>query len=70
MTRIIRFRELQSLIGLTKPTIYRYIRNNEFPPPLKLNNKLTSTRAAVGWRLADIETWMASRKCTQQNEPD
>ncbi len=70
MTRIIRINELQGLIGLSKATIWRYVRSGGFPSPIKLNDKLTSPHAAVGWRLADVEEWIANRKCTKQNEPD
>ena len=46
--------EVESLVGLRKTTIYKRIKDGQFPPPVRL-----STRK-VGWRVADIRAWLQS----------
>jgi len=43
--------------GVSKDTIWRWKRQNEFPAPVKLGG--TTTR----WRLADIEDWESQLEC-------
>ena len=52
----IRRKELERLIGLGCSTIYAMMARDEFPRPLKLG------RRAVGWRAADVETWIKQRE--------
>lgn len=54
--RIIRLPEVMQTIGIRgKSTIYRWVKNQEFPAPLSLGG------SSVGWRESDIQAWMASR---------
>lgn len=54
--RIIRLPEVMQTIGIRgKSTIYRWVKNKEFPAPLSLGG------SSVGWRESDIQAWMASR---------
>ena len=46
---------LSRLLGLSKATIYRLLKRNRFPKSIKLGPR------AVGWRLKDIDEWIASR---------
>ena len=57
--RIVRMNELPSLVGLSERSIYRREAVGEFPARLKLGPN------AIGWRLSDIETWIASRPTVQ-----
>ncbi|UXC37331.1 helix-turn-helix transcriptional regulator [Cupriavidus gilardii] len=49
---ILRRREVQSLTGLSRSTIYKRIQERTFPQPIKLGGH------AVGWRAGDIEAWL------------
>lgn len=54
--RIIRLPEVMRTIGIRgKSTIYRWVKNQEFPAPLSLGG------SSVGWRESDVQAWMASR---------
>ena len=55
MPRIIRIREVIDVTGLSKTTIWRRVREGEFPVPLKLGGPNTRT---VGWREPDVEAWL------------
>ncbi len=61
-TRIIRRRELESRVGLSRSTIYAKLNGTRpgeldptFPKPIKLGPK------AVGWIESEIEAWLASQ---------
>ena len=41
--------------GLSKATIYRLLNRGEFPPKVQLSPR------CVGWRVADVEAWLAAR---------
>lgn len=56
---VIRRRELESVIGLSRSTIYAMMATGEFPRPIKLGSR------AVGWRLDDIDQWFATRSQQQ-----
>lgn len=56
-TRIMRIAEVIETTGLSKTTIWRRVRDGEFPVPLKLGSLKTRS---VGWREEDIEEWLDS----------
>lgn len=41
--------------GASKDTIWRWVRNGNFPAPVKLSPQLTR------WRWADVQAWEQSR---------
>ena len=41
--------------GLSKATIYRLLNRGEFPAKVQLSPR------CVGWRVADVEAWLAAR---------
>ena len=54
--------------GLSKVTIYRLFRDQQFPRPVKLGGPATR---AVGWRFAAVEDWLAgleSADCGEHEE--
>lgn len=51
---IIRRAEVESETGLSRSTIYQRIKAGTFPPPVRLGVR------SVGWRVADIEAFLAS----------
>ena len=56
MDRIMRMKELTTLIGLSRPTLYEMMRDGIFPRPIQLG------RRAVGWRESVINEWLETRK--------
>lgn len=54
--RIIRIPELVQLVSLSAATIYRQERAGAFPKRLVLSPH------AVGWRLSEVEEWLATRQ--------
>lgn len=53
--KILRLPAVLEMLGVSKPTIYLWIRKGNFPAPLKIGPK------ASGWSLAEIESWLAER---------
>ena len=53
---ILRVDAVAERIGLARPTIYRMVKDGEFPRPVKI------TTRAVGWRESDLSAWIASRE--------
>ena len=53
--RILRMPDLSRHLGISKATIYRLLNRRRFPKPIKLGPR------AVGWRVADIDEWIATR---------
>ena len=56
MERYFRRSALEDMLGLSRSTIYRMMNDGEFPRPVVLG------RRAVGWRAADVETWIKQRE--------
>ena len=56
MTKILRLEKVLEITGMSKATIYRRIRNAEFPEAVRLGG--AGTRA-VGWRAEDVEDWLS-----------
>lgn len=50
--KILRCREVQQAIGLSRSTIYRMVERGDFPRPQKLGLR------AIGWRESAITNWM------------
>jgi prophage regulatory protein len=53
---IIRRPELLEITGVSIATVYRWIAEGEFPPPVKLG------RNSVGWRESEVREWLESRR--------
>lgn len=53
--KILRCKEVQQAIGLSRSTIYRMIERGDFPRPQKLGLR------AIGWRESAISEWMEAR---------
>lgn len=61
---ILRLKKVREVSGLSRSSIYRLAALGLFPAPIKIGV------SAVGWKSADIETWLkeredASRKTTK-----
>jgi prophage regulatory protein len=55
---IIRQKSLLELLDLSRTTVWRRVRNHEFPAPVKLGGPESR---AVGWRREEVEQWLATR---------
>jgi prophage regulatory protein len=52
---ILRMRDVEKSVGLKKPTIYKLIKQSQFPSPINLGGR------ASGWLLSEINQWKAER---------
>lgn len=53
--RILRLKDVKDRVGLSRATIYRRIKQTEFPASVSLGG------SSIGWRESDINAWIASR---------
>lgn len=53
--RLLHRKEVELLTGLARTSIYRLMRQGEFPVPLKVGPR------AVRWPEGEIERWLADR---------
>ncbi len=56
MSRIIRLPEVCQIVGLARSTVLRLESTGAFPPKLRLSER------AIGWREADVRSWVESRQ--------
>lgn len=61
-TTILRRKQVEQMIGLSRSTIYNSIREGTFPKPIQLGLR------AVGWLESDIEAWLTSRTTQGANQ--
>jgi prophage regulatory protein len=54
--RILRRPEVERLTGLSRTTLYEWMKRGVFPRPVALGARL------VGWRASDIAEWLAERQ--------
>ena len=53
--RLLRRRQVEEMTGLSRSSIYRLMRTQEFPVAIKVGP------AAVRWKESDITNWLESR---------
>ena len=51
---VLRRKQLENQLNLSRSSIYKMIADGTFPKPIKLG------RRAVGWRAEDVEKWLAN----------
>jgi prophage regulatory protein len=54
-TKLIRIKDVMDLTGLARSTIYKYMKQGEFPQSVKLGSR------AVAWVESEIEDWNKDR---------
>ena len=54
--RIYRVKDLVEILGISRTTIYRMRKREDFPRPVSLGDR------AKGWLREDIEAWVKSRR--------
>lgn len=60
---ILRRQEVEARTGLSRSTIYAWVKDGNFPAPISLGAK------AVGWLEAEIEDWIAARVAVSRKPP-
>jgi prophage regulatory protein len=55
MAQIIRMPQLVEKTGVSRAHVYALMKDGAFPRPIRLG------RRAVGWRAADVDSWLESR---------
>jgi prophage regulatory protein len=53
--RFIRLPELLTIVGVSRASIWNYVKAQTFPQPVKLSPRL------VGWRESEVQNWIATR---------
>ncbi len=53
--RLLRFNELQSLVGLSRSTIFRLEKANKFPRRIRLSSQ------SIAWAEDEVAAWLAER---------
>ena len=61
--RLIDLNGVKAKVGLSKPTIYQKIRDEDFPPPVKLG---AGMRARSAWVESEVDQWIASRMAARK----
>lgn len=54
-SKILRRKQVEALTGLSRSTIYAWVRDGIFPGPISLGPK------AVGWLQSELDAWLAER---------
>jgi prophage regulatory protein len=53
--RLLRRREVEERTGLSRSTIYEWMRTGQFPRPIALGTR------SVRWQQHDVDAWIAER---------
>ena len=53
--KILRLPSVLEVTGLSRTTVWRMVKRDNFPAPIKLGQR------AVGWRASEIEAWIQNR---------
>tara|TARA_E500000331_G_scaffold336546_1_gene363754 strand:- start:326 stop:595 length:270 start_codon:yes stop_codon:yes gene_type:complete len=59
--QILRRKDVEATVGLSRSTIYHLISEGLFPAPIKLGKR------AVGWKVSDLEIWLNNREIAGSN---
>lgn len=60
--KILRPAELAEMLGISKATLWRYTRRDDFPTKINLGDR------AVGFRLADVEDYLNKQSGSTDEE--
>lgn len=55
MASVVRIAEVIAQTGLPRSSLYEQVKKGTFPKPIRLGAR------SVGWRVKDVEAWIASR---------
>mgnify|MGYP006076168013 CR=1 FL=1 len=59
--QILRRKQLETRLGLSRSSIYQMMADGKFPYPIKLGNR------SVGWKSSDIEKWLEDLQVAQND---
>ena len=48
--------QLEKLIKVSRPTLYRWMKNGDFPKPVHMGANM------VRWKASDIKNWLAEKE--------
>lgn len=54
--KLLRRPDVEAITGLSRSTIYQWMKDGKFPQPVALGTRI------VAWRESDIEGWLESRE--------
>lgn len=54
-TKVVRFKELQKIVPVSRSTIFRWEKQSLFPKHFSIGKN------SVAWLLSDVETWLLNR---------
>ena len=57
--QLLTVKQVASLIGVSRPTVYRWLRTLDFPRPLRVGQR------ASRWRRHEVERWLEDRPRTE-----
>ena len=57
--RIVRIKEACALAGISRPTVYRLMRENKFPRSVALTSRI------IGFRESELRRWIAELEVTR-----
>lgn len=60
---ILRLRQVVARTGVSRSTIYHMVAAGQFPSAVALGAR------AVGWHVADVDAWLASRPAVREAKP-
>ena len=60
---VVRMPDVVTMTGMSRPTVYRMIKDGMFPASIKLSP------GAVGWLRTEIEQWVADKLAVQRGLP-
>ncbi|ELP5728321.1 AlpA family transcriptional regulator [Vibrio vulnificus] len=60
--RLIRFREVLAMTGLSRSSMYRFIEENQFPAQVQLGGR------AVAWVESEVQEWIQQRAAARYAE--
>jgi len=53
--RVMRAREVQATVGVSRSTLMTWVKNEQFPAPMQLGKN------SIGWLASEVEDWIALR---------
>lgn len=63
MPRLLRLPDVLNMMGIQRGTVYAWVRQGKFPPPIKIGAR------ASAWRLDEVEQWVEDRTKASRPEP-
>jgi prophage regulatory protein len=59
---LLRYEDIEKILTVSRSTIFRMIRNGEFPAPIRISGGTSR------WRMADVKAWVRSCKPSKKGK--